>query len=310
MTGTSLSTGLALSANGQLPADGLRTVERLIKAQRVQVAPGFFIRRALPLKELKMVDPFLLLDHMGPKEIGPDEGAFVPPHPHRGFEPVTFIFEGSAEHKDSMGNHGRLTSGGVQWMTSGKGVVHSERIDREATEGRGKMHGVQLWVNLPKRDKLTEPGYQNIPANLIPEVPQDQGRVTVRVVAGSVFGAKGPAKTFTSINAFHVRVRTGGTVDLPIPASHNACVYGLEGLATLHGGQRLEEGNLAVFSGGGQGIRISHGGEEEEAQLLVLTGEPIDEPVVSYGPFVMNSMAEIQQAYDDYQNGKLGSIDF
>ncbi|MGD1843780.1 MAG: pirin family protein [Salibacteraceae bacterium] len=307
LTGTAFGSGMSTSAQGQMATSDLRQVDRLVKAKQVQVAPGFFIRRALPLRGLNMVDPFLLLDHMGPKEIGPDEGAFVPPHPHRGFEPVTFIFEGSAEHKDSMGNHGKVHSGGVQWMTAGKGVIHSERIDREAEEGRGKMHGVQLWINLPKKDKMMEPAYQNIPAEKIPEVAFDGGKAKVRVVAGSVFDAKGPAKTFTPINAFHVVLKAKGQVDIPFPEDHNVCVYGLDGVVTLSGDQRVEGGELAVMANG-KGLRLGHV-EGATAQVLLLSGEPIKEPVVSHGPFVMNSMTEIQQAFEDYSNGKMGQLE-
>ena len=192
-------------------------------------------------------------------------------------------------------------------MTSGKGIVHSERIDREASEGKGMMHGVQLWVNLPKANKLTDPGYQNMNSDQIPVVQKDGAKF--RVVAGEYEGNKGPAKTFTKLQALHVILDPEAKAEVSIPNTHNALVYTLQGNAKV-GDKELNQGYLATLNRDGQTVHLQSSETEKEVQFLVLSGEPINEPVVSYGPFVMNSMEEIQSAYRHYQDGKMGVIDF
>ena len=287
----------------------LRHVDKIVKSENMQVAPGFAIKRPLPSRGLNLIDPFLLLDQFGPTQIHPGKEPGVPAHPHRGFEPITFLFEGRAEHKDSQGNHAVLKGGDVQWMTAGAGIVHSEYMKLSKEGQSSPLHGVQLWVNLPKKHKMSQPGYQNLPAQKIPEVNLDENRVTVRVITGEAFGHSGPAKTFTAIQAMQVKIKPQGKVAIPVPAQHNALAYTLEGQTTFSEGQTAKASEMAVFRNDGNNIELSNSGLET-ANILFLSGAPINEPVASYGPFVMNSMQEIQQAYSDYKSGKMGKIDF
>ena len=204
-----------------------RGIHKVITAIEEEAAPGFKIKRPLPVRGLRMIDPFLLLDHMGPVSFAAGEGSGVPEHPHRGFEPVTFLFEGKIEHQDSFGNKIILSAGDVQWMTSGSGIVHSEYVANEFKEKGGKFHGVQLWVNLPAEKKMTTPRYQNIKSESIPVI--EKGQTRIRVIAGSFEEEKGPAETHTPVIALHIQLSGKGKIDIPIPETYNAFVYVLEG---------------------------------------------------------------------------------
>lgn len=243
------------------------------------------------------MDPFLLLDEMGPSNPGPREAVGAPDHPHRGFETVTYILDGALEHKDSHGNHGVLTPGDVQWMTAGSGVVHSEMPEKQFFETGGRIHGIQLWVNLPAKDKMMQPRYQDIPAADMPEVHTDGG--TVRVISGSYQGTGALIDTIVPIQYLHVRL--AGTLPVTIPDGHNGFVYVLKG-------------NVAVADdevGDHQLLRLAPGDHELSGlgDCLVLSGQPIGEPVSRYGPFVMNTREEIYQAVRDFQEGRFGTID-
>jgi redox-sensitive bicupin YhaK (pirin superfamily) len=181
-----------------------RNIAKLVKATEERVAPNLVVRRPLPAHDVDYIDPFLLLDHMGPRVIKAGEEGGVPDHPHRGFEPVTFLFEGVVEHKDSQGNHSKISDGDVQWMTAGSGIIHSERMAKELTEKGGTFHGVQLWVNLPAKDKMTKPSYQNIRSETIPVVEKEG--IAIRVIAGELFDKKGPAKTHSPVLALHIKM--------------------------------------------------------------------------------------------------------
>jgi len=252
---------------------------------------------------LRHADPFLLLDEMGPVEYGPGEAVGAPDHPHRGFETVTYMLDGEMEHEDSAGHRGRLGSGDVQWMTAGRGIVHSEMPSRAMRERGGKMHGFQIWVNLPARDKMMAPRYQEIPRDAIPEAATADGKAWVHVLAGEALGAKAVIETRTPIGYLHWIFSSGAAVDVPVPPDHAAYVYVFEGAVRV-GGREVEDGQLAVL---GEGNSV-HFETDESAQALLLTGVPLHEPVVQYGPFVMNTEREIAQAIDDYRAGRLGEI--
>lgn len=289
--------------------NGIRPVVEVVTSERTLEGGGFPVRRPFPTARLLQVDPFLLLDHLGPVQWGPGQGIGAPDHPHRGFETVTYLLSGEMQHKDSAGHSGRLGPGDVQWMTAGAGVVHSELPSDAFMQNGGTMHGFQIWVNLPARDKMIRPRYQDIPAARIPETASTDGRVRVRVVAGEALGQSAVIETHTPIIYLHFTLQPGGEIVQPVPENHNALAYVIRGeLRAGDEGRRVREGQMARF-GGGDAVRL---GVDENASapadLLLLAGVPLNEPVERYGPFVMNTRDEIIQAIRDYQGGKMGSI--
>lgn len=282
---------------------GRRSVATVIQSASEMVAPGFFVRRPIPGRERQSVDPFLLLDHVGPRIMKPLEGTGVPDHPHRGFEAVSFIFDGYLEHRDSRGNHGVMRPGDVQWMTAGSGIIHSEMFEREFREHGGPLHAIQLWVNLPRRHKMATPGYQNIAAASIPSVEIDGARV--RVIAGDLFGLRGPAWTHTPVIAAHVTAGPEAAITATIGEGMNVAAYVMTGHAAVNGAE-VPAGSLAVLGRDGDGVELRAG--DDGCELLLIAGEPLNEPVITYGPFVMNTKVEIGQAIDDYRNGLMGAI--
>jgi redox-sensitive bicupin YhaK (pirin superfamily) len=288
-----------------------RPVLSVVDSIRTLEGGGFPVRRPFPTPQLMQVDPFLLLDHLGPVQWGPGEGIGAPDHPHRGFETVTYLLSGGFQHKDSAGHSGRLGPGDVQWMTAGHGVVHSELPSDEFMRDGGVMHGFQVWVNLPARDKMMQPHYQEIPASRIPEASSADGMVKVRVIAGESLGQRAVIETRTPILYLHFTVQPGGTITQPVPTGFNALVYLISGEVQLGEKRRpVREGQMARY---GDGDRLSLAVATDAsvaAELLLLAGQPLNEPVARYGPFVMNTRAEIEQAFRDYQAGRLGTIDF
>ena len=280
-----------------------REVTKIVTAHRQREGGGFIVRRPFPSASFRHADPFLLLDEMGPVEYGPGEAIGAPDHPHRGFETVTYVLEGEMEHEDSAGHRGRLGAGDVQWMTAGRGIVHSEMPSRAMRQRGGRMHGFQIWVNLPARDKLTAPRYQEIPRAAIPEAATPDGCAVVHVIAGEALGAKAVIETRTPIGYLHWIFSPGALVDVPVPADHAAHVYVFEGAVRV-AGRKVKDGELAIL-GDGNRVQLE---ASERAQALLLTGVPLREPVVQYGPFVMNTEKEIVQAIEDYQAGRLGEI--
>jgi redox-sensitive bicupin YhaK (pirin superfamily) len=249
--------------------------------------------------------PFLLLDHAGPHVFGPTvERRGVGEHPHRGFETVTIVYEGEVEHRDSTGGGGEIGPGDVQWMTAAAGLVHAEFHGREFARRGGSFHMVQLWVNLPAKDKRSPPRYQGIERADIPEVSVAGGRATARVIAGELFGARGPAETMTPMHVVDLTFAEGGTVELELPEGHTAALVALRGSARA-GGSPLRQDEVAVLSRTGKGVRVEG---DAGAALLLLAGEPIDEPIAGQGPFVMNTADEIRQAIADYHSGKMGRL--
>lgn len=284
----------------------IREVVHTVTAHRQREGAGFIVRRPLPTMGLDAVDPFLLIDEMGPADYGPGEAVGAPDHPHRGFETVTYMLDGAFEHEDSAGHRGAIASGDVQWMTAGAGIVHSEMPSREIRERGGRIHGFQIWVNLPASLKMTAPRYQEIPGVQIPEAATEDGSARVRVIAGEALGARAVIDTHTPIVYQDWSLRPEADLTLPLPADHNALVYVFEGAARLgEGDTTLREGQLGIL-GAGDALRLR--GADAPGRLLLLAGAPLGEPIARYGPFVMNTQEQIMQALRDYQAGRLGQI--
>ncbi len=271
------------------------------------VGDGFPVRNLFPSNGLEAeVNPFLMLDYAGPSLFKPSgKTPGVGQHPHRGFETVTIAYQGAVAHRDSAGNSGVIYPGDVQWMTAASGVVHEEMHEQEFARKGGIFEMVQLWVNLPKAYKMSKPRYQAITKADIPVVELASGG-QVRVIAGELNGTKGPAQTFTPINVFDVIVKAGERVEIALPEGHHAAVVLRKGDVSLNGASSLTgEARIATLSAAGGSVAIE---AKEDSTLLVLSGEPIDEPVASYGPFVMNTREELVQAMEDYKAGKMGRL--
>jgi hypothetical protein len=247
-----------------------------------------------------------MLDYAGPSYFAPTmKRQGVGEHPHRGFETVTIAYQGAVDHRDSAGNSGTIFPGDVQWMTAASGVVHEEKHERAFAEKGGTFEMVQLWVNLPAAVKMSAPRYQGITKEEIPSVQLGAGSYA-RVIAGELNGVRGPAKTFTPVNLFDVRAKAGEQFTIALPAGQNSAVVLLKGKVTLNGTAKLEgEAQIAVLSPDGEGVSID---ATDDSTLLVLSGEPINEPVANYGPFVMNTHEELAQAVKDYRDGKMGRL--
>jgi redox-sensitive bicupin YhaK (pirin superfamily) len=280
----------------------LRTATVYTELQHFNVGP-FKVKQPLPNGELNGLSPFILLHHGGPDVHQPGVlKARLSPHPHRGFEPVTFLFSGKLHHKDSTSAEGFLESGDVQWMTAGSGIIHSEGPSAAFAKEGGVMELIQLWVNLPRDHKMTAPKYQDIKKESIPVIHENG--FTLKLVAGNYKDQKGPVSTFTPINAMMVEFKSGAEVAIPVPGSFNCLIYVLDG-AVESSGAIVEQHNLAVLQNG-DAIHLK---AIAEGKLLFLAGAPINEPVASYGPFVMNYPGEIKTAILDYETGKMGVLE-
>jgi quercetin 2,3-dioxygenase len=268
---------------------------------------GFPVRRAFAGVDLARLDPFVHMDQMGEVDYAPGEPKGTPWHPHRGFETVTYIIDGTFRHQDSNGGGGLITNGDTQWMTAGGGILHIEEPPEELVASGGLFHGIQLWVNLPASLKMTPPRYQDIRAGQVSLLSSADGGALLRVIAGSFGGHAGPGITHTPITLVHATVAPGAQVRLPWRADFNALAYVLAGSGTVGAEKRpVRTGQLAVF-GSGEALTFS-GGPKQEMDVLLLGGQPIREPVAAYGPFVMNTRAELIQAFEDYQAGRLGTV--
>ncbi len=284
-----------------------KTISRVIDTPPPHwVGDGFFVRPLFAdLAFTNEISPFLMLDYAAPVEFKPsDTPPGVGPHPHAGFETVTIVYQGELEHRDSTGAIGHLGPGDVQWMTAAKGLVHEEFHAREAAKRGGIVSMAQLWVNLPKADKRAAPGYQDIRDADIPRVELANGAGLARVIAGSLNGVKGPARTFSPMQVWDIRLNSGARVDLPIAAGETLV------LPVFHGALRVEgrdipAGKVALFGAAGAGVEIE---ALADSQILLLAGQPLNEPIEAYGPFVMNTRAEIQRAMEDYRRGDMGTL--
>ena len=275
-----------------------RSIKSIIPTHTVLEGGGFKVRRPVAMGSL--MSPFLLLDEMGPVNYGPREAIGAPSHPHRGFETVTYMLEGAMQHADSAGNSGDLNPGDVQWMTAGRGIIHSELPHPDFYESGGKMHGFQIWVNLPAKDKMMAPRYQDIPANDLPTVESTDGKVWAKVVAGEAMGAKAVIDTVIPIQFIHYKMQADSKVNHAVANDLNVMVYMFGGSAKI-AGKKVEDGQLVLLS---EGSEIDFA-SDQGAEFLLLAGPEINEPISRYGPFVMNTRQEIHQAIIDYQNGTL-----
>ena len=270
------------------------------------VGDGFPVRTVFPSNGVRDLSPFLMLDYAGPAHFKPsNRPRGVEGHPHRGFETVTISYQGSVDHRDSGGNSGTINPGDVQWMTAASGVVHEEMHGKDFTAKGGDFEMVQLWVNLPATQKMSKPRYQGILDADIPRVKIGT-KALVRVIAGELNGIKGPAKTFTLVNVFDVRLEAGGRGELRLKAGQNSAVVLLRGDVLVNGSSALKgEAQIALLSPSGESVLLE---AKAESLLLVLSGEPLNEPVAGYGPFVMNTESELRQAFEDYRAGRMGHV--
>jgi redox-sensitive bicupin YhaK (pirin superfamily) len=286
----------------------VRSVDEVITSIRAKEGGGFYIRRPFPTSKLDHIDPFLLLDHMESLNLAPGAAKGAPDHPHRGFETVTYLLEGAMIHKDSAGNSGLLSPGDVQWMTAGAGVVHSEMPGEALLRDGGTLHGFQIWVNLPRKDKMIAPRYQDTPSSAIPVASNEDGSVKVKVIAGESLGKSAVIETRTPIMYLHVTLGPGASLTQPVPSNFNSFAYIIEGQGLF--GEELRAASsdqLILFKKDGASVRIK-ASEDSPLSFLLLGGEPLNEPVARYGPFVMNTQAEIVQAFEDFQSGRMGAI--
>ncbi|TDX29835.1 hypothetical protein DFO67_10673 [Modicisalibacter xianhensis] len=287
----------------------MKTIQGIYGAPRGHwVGNGFPVRSLFTYERMgaQHLSPFLLLDHAGPHTFRPAvKPRGVGQHPHRGFETVTLVYAGEVEHRDSAGGGGRIAEGDVQWMTAGAGILHEEFHSRDFTARGGRLEMVQLWVNLPARFKGAPPAYQALLKTDIPSVPLDDDAGVVRVVAGDYLGHRGPARTFTPINVWDLRLLAGGKAVVPVPDGHTCLLVVLEGTVLINGDTVVRGESVVSFERHGSELHLE---ANNHAKLLLLSGEPIDEPVVGHGPFVMNSVEEIQRAFTEFQDGTFGVL--
>lgn len=287
----------------------VRSVARIITAHQQKEGAGFLVRRPFPTNGLDQLDPFLMLDEVGPVTYAPGEAIGAPDHPHRGFETVSYILSGEKLHEDSTGKTQLIKAGDVQWMTAGAGIIHSE-LPGPAFKARGGLaHGFQIWVNLPASAKFTQPGYQFVPAADIPTAQSPDGAAEVTIVAGEAFGIHAAVGTHTPIWLQDWRLQKGASVHLPIEPCFNAAVYVFDGIACFGPDKTpVHRGQMAVF-GPGDELLMHAAPAGGSGRFLLLAGEPINEPVARYGPFVMNTDDELMAAFEDYQSGRMGRIE-
>jgi quercetin 2,3-dioxygenase len=294
------------------PGGAARPVRSITTAPSGFEGEGFPVRRAFAGVSHADLDPFVHLDQMGEVDYAPGEPKGTPWHPHRGFETVTYIIDGEFVHRDSHGGGGRITDGDTQWMTAGGGILHIEVPPEELIVSGGLFHGLQLWVNLPAKDKMVAPRYQDLRASEVGLGTSPDGGALVRVIAGEVGPVSGPGSTYTPITIVHATLQPGAELDMPWNPGYNALVYVLAGRGTVGpAASPFREGQLALL-GAGDSIRVAADQKQDSRsgtlELYVMGGQPIREPVVQYGPFVMNTKSEVMQAFDDFQAGKLGTI--
>ncbi|MAE07556.1 MAG: nuclease PIN [Bacteroidetes bacterium] len=284
----------------------MRTIKRVIGAPKVNMG-GIILDQPLPVRGVEQIDPFLLVHHWKHTHRGGQHqrDLGVGPHPHRGFAPVTFIFNGGVHHQDSRGNNSIVEAGGTQWMNSGMGIVHSERPTKEIAENGGEFEIIQLWVNAPAKNKMDPPSYQSLTKEDTPSVMSDDDKIEISIVAGEFNGIKGKIKPYTSLLAMRLNIEKGGKIKIPVPDNYNAFLYQLDGSLKIAGGNKTFAKDLTWFNNDGKYIEIEG---IEDTRAILLGGEPINEKVISYGPFVMNTQSEIMQAMADYQKGAMGVL--
>ena len=286
-----------------------RDISRVVSAHQQREGAGFLVRRPVPTMGLDQVDPFLMLDEVGPVEYGPGEALGAPDHPHRGFETVSYIISGEKLHEDSTGKTQLIGPGDVQWMTAGAGIIHSEMPSPKIQKDGGLAHGFQIWVNLPAKSKFVTPGYQYLPRTEIPTATSPDGNIEVTVIAGAVFGVSAAIGTHTPIWLQDWRVRSGAAAGIDIDADFNAAAYVFEGRVSFgRDATPVDRGQMALF-GEGTTLCVSAEPDGGGGRFLLLAGAPIGEAMARHGPFVMNTRDELVEAIDDFQKGRMGVID-
>ncbi|WP_345167860.1 pirin family protein [Algibacter aquimarinus] len=286
----------------------LNTIKTVSRSDFVNMGP-IQLRQPIPTRTIDNIDPFILLHHYGPYEISELNNPFdLGPHPHRGFEPITFLIEGEQFHRDSLGNESVVKAGDVQWTTAGRGIIHAEAPTKDFVKKGGTLEGIQLWLNLPAKKKMIEANYQHVANHDFRLVTSDDSKVKIQIIAGELEGVYGRIKTQTTVNAFMIDVELGGEFNFAIPASHHSTIYLLKGEVLINAAEnlKLNENQLIEFNQDGEGFSIK--GNAEMSKLLFLSGEPFNEPVTTYGPYVMNTQTEIMEAMRDYQMGKMGFL--
>jgi redox-sensitive bicupin YhaK (pirin superfamily) len=287
-------------------AAAIREASEILTAHRQLEGSGFVVRRPFPGDRIDSVDPFLLIDEMGPVDYRPGEAIGAPDHPHRGFETVTYVLEGELEHEDSAGHTGRLGPGDVQWMTAGAGIVHSEMPSRRIQEAGGRVHGFQVWVNLPRQHKLTRPRYQEYSREKLPEANSADGKAHVRVIAGEALGARAVIETRTPVVFQDWTLQPGADETIPVAPELRVLAYVFGGSVRVGRNDTLVEDGQLVVLGSGDSVRLT--APVETARVLLLGGVPLREPVARYGPFVMNTRDELVEAFHDFESGRMGEI--
>jgi quercetin 2,3-dioxygenase len=278
-----------------------RRIAALHAALHTLEGDGFEVRRAIPSRVFESVGPFIFLDHFGPIDVRPGEAKGTSAHPHAGIETLTLLLEGRSVHKDSLGNVSAMGPGEVQWMRAGRGVIHDESPDEVMRRTGGQVHGVQLWINMPKGGKHTEPAYRHVKADEIPVLPQEAG--TVRLIAGRVGDVTGPVRTSGDPFVVHASLRAGGTLHTDVPNPRELALYVMTGKVAIFG-EIVEPGQLACLTSGDT-LEVQ---VKENSELLLVGGDPLDAPIVRHGPFVMNTIAELERAVRDYHAGRMGQI--
>ena len=271
------------------------------------VGDGFHVSTIFSMhsEDPETISPFLMMDHAAPKYFPPTQKKRgVGEHPHRGFETVTFAIKGEVEHRDSGGGGGKITTGGIQWMTAGSGVVHDEFHSREFSQKGGDFEMIQLWVNLPSKFKMTPPRYQSFEKGDFPIIDHGNHEMSVKVIAGTFGTVTSPVKTFSPINMYELNGSSGSQLEITLPVGSNTLVFQLSGKSSV-ADQQIEKGNLAILSKSGNSFKLEL---LEESKVMILNGEPLGEPVAAYGPFVMNTRQELMEAFKDFQAGKMGQL--
>jgi len=284
-----------------------KTIQHKVTSPLVNMGP-IKLRQPLPTEGIENADPFLLLHHYGPYVISEFNNPFdLGPHPHRGFEPITLLFKGEQLHKDSLGNEMVVKAGDVQWTTAGRGIIHSEGPTKEFVKKGGELEGIQLWLNLPAKDKMMTPNYQHLEEKQIPNLFSDDKKAQLNIIAGNQNEESGLIKTQTDVNVFTAAVDKGGKMEINIPESHQALIYLLNGKVIVNESEVLQKGNIQMvtFNQDGNTIQFS---ANSASTLLILSGEPIQEKISQYGPYVMNTQSEILEAMRDYKQGKMGYL--
>ncbi|KOY53194.1 pirin family protein [Polaribacter dokdonensis] len=284
-----------------------KSIQQKVNSPLVNMGP-IKLRQPLPTEGIENVDPFLLLHHYGPYAISEFNNPFdLGPHPHRGFEPITLLFKGEQLHRDSLGNEMVVKAGGVQWTTAGRGIIHAEAPTKEFVKKGGDLEGIQLWLNLPAKDKMIPPNYQHLEDEQIPKVFSSDKKVQLNIVAGQQANEQGLIKTQTAVNVITANAEKDGEIQIDLPENHQSLIYLLEGEVLINNQEVLKKGDIqmVVFNTDGNSVLFK---ANEKSTLLVLSGEPISEKVTQYGPYVMNTQTEILEAMRDFQQGKMGYL--